>query len=287
MISITDPHLHLFNLSKGEYGWLQPKSGPDWHDKSKLLRDFSESDLNLSGECVLSGYVHVEAGFNNSHSWLEVDWIESQASKSVRTIGCVDLGLNPAQFRQQLSELSQRSTLVGVRHIFDDPLDAIVNTANFPANLRSLEEAGLIFELQFDATQSSSVDLMFDLFKKFPSLSVVLNHQGFGSSALSETERHIWTVGLKKLSDLDHLKVKCSGFEMVDRSFEAVTVRETVQTVFSIFGEGRVMIASNFPLITLSMSYSEYWSMVVEVLNEARLPIEQLVDLNARETYRF
>ncbi|MEY3038406.1 MAG: hypothetical protein RL143_973, partial [Pseudomonadota bacterium] len=65
------------------------------------------------------------------------------------------------------------------------------------------------------------------------------------------------------------------------------TLKQTIETVVSIFGESRVMVASNFPLITLSMSYGDYWSMAVRVLQEAGLPIAKLVDLNAREIYQF
>ena len=287
MIRITDPHLHLFNLVAGEYGWLQPNSAPYWPDKYKLLKDFSESDLLLPDGLSLSGYTHIEAGFNNSKSWLEVDWVESQASLPITTVGCVDLCLSPDQFNQQLSELSKRTSLVSVRHIFDDQLDAILSNPNTQPNLRSLEQADLIFELQFDVAHVDHVEQVFNLFKQFSTLSVVLNHQGFGSSALPDAEREHWLAGLERLSGLANLKVKCSGFEMLDRSFSASTVKQTVELVVSIFGESRVMVASNFPLISLSMSYSDFWSLVVRVLQEASLPIEKLVDLNARETYRF
>ena len=287
MIKITDPHLHLFNLVAGEYGWLQPNSAPYWPDKSKLLRDFVESDLLLSDGLSLSGYTHIEAGFNNSKSWLEVDWVESQASLPITTVGCVDLCLSPDQFNQQLSELSKRTSLVGVRHIFDDQIDTILSNPNIQPNLRSLEQAGLIFELQFDAAHVDHVEQVLNLFKQFPTLAVVLNHQGLGSSALPDAERELWLAALERLSELANLKVKCSGFEMLDRSFSASTVKQTVELVVSIFGESRVMVASNFPLISLSMSYSDFWSLVVRVLQEASLPIEKLVDLNARETYRF
>jgi L-fuconolactonase len=287
MTRITDSHLHLFNLVAGEYGWLQPNSAPYWPDKSKLLRNFGESDLLLSDGLSLSGYTHIEAGFNNSKSWLEVDWIESQATLPTKTVGCVDLCVSPDQFNQQLSELSKRTSLVGVRHIFDDQIDTILSNRNTQPNLRSLEQADLIFELQFDVAHVDHVEQVLNLFKQFPTLSVVLNHQGFGSSALPDAERELWLAGLERLSELANLKVKCSGFEMLDRSFSASTVKQTVELVVSIFGESRVMVASNFPLISLLMSYSDFWSLVMRVLQEASLPIEKLVDLNARETYRF
>ena len=287
MINITDPHLHLFNLADGEYGWLQPNQGPDWTDKFALLRNFTESDLRLSEPLSLAGYAHIEAGFSNDHSWLEIDWIESQASLPIRTIGCINLCASQTDFSDSITQLLQRSSMVGVRHIFDEQLDSIISHTNTFPNLKTLESNGLLFELQFDATDEVAVDKIISLMKQLPSLTVVLDHQGFGSTALSDDQKHHWLSGLTKLAELPNLYVKCSGFEMLDRGFTAETLQQTVEQLVSLFGQSRVMMASNFPLITFSMSYSDYWSMVVDVLNETCLPMEKLVDLNAREIYRF
>ena len=287
MINITDPHLHLFNLAQGEYGWLQSNQGPAWPDKSALLRNFTESDLHLSVPLRLAGYTHIEAGFSNEQSWLEIDWIESQATLPVRTIGCVDLCTSQTEFSNAILKLTQRSSMVGVRHIFDDQLDAIISHPNTLSNLKSLESAGLLFELQFDATDQVAVDKVIVLLKQVPNLTVVLNHQGFGSTALKGDRKCYWLSGLTKLAELPNLYVKCSGFEMLDRAFTTETLQQTLEQLVSLFGQNRVMVASNFPVITLSMSYEGYWLLVVESVRKAGLDLERLVDLNAREIYRF
>ena len=287
MINITDPHLHLFNLAEGEYGWLQPNQGPDWPDKSKLLCNFTESDLTLSEPMRLVGYTHIEAGFSNDQSWLEIDWIESQASLPVRTIGCINFCASQNDFSDSVAQFSQRSSMVGVRHIFDEQLDSIISHPNTLPNLKSLESAGLLFELQFDATKEVDVDKVIGLLKQLPNLTVVLNHQGFGSTALSDDQKLPWLSGLAKLAELPNVYVKCSGLEMLDRSFTAETLQQTLVKLVSLFGQDRVMVASNFPLVTLSMSYEAYWVLVVESIRKAGLNLERLVDLNAREIYRF
>lgn len=287
MINITDPHLHLFNLAQGEYGWLQPNQGPDWPDKSALLRNFTEFDLHLSEPMRLAGYTHIEAGFSNDQSWLEIDWIESQANLPIRTIGCVDLCSSQSEFSKAISELTQRSSMVGVRHIFDDQLDSIISHPNTLPNLKTLASASLIFELQFDATDEAAVDKVIVLLAQLPNLTVVLNHQGLGSTAFSGEQKHHWLSGLTKLAELPNLYVKCSGFEMLDRAFTAQTLQQTLEQLVTLFGLSKVMVASNFPLITLSMSYEAYWSLVVESVRKAELDLERLVDLNAREIYRF
>ena len=177
--------------------------------------------------------------------------------------------------------------MVGVRHIFDDQLDAIISHPNTLSNLKSLESAGLLFELQFDATDQVAVDKVIVLLKQVPNLTVVLNHQGFGSTALKGDRKCYWLSGLTKLAELPNLYVKCSGFEMLDRAFTTETLQQTLEQLVSLFGQNRVMVASNFPVITLSMSYEGYWLLVVESVRKAGLDLERLVDLNAREIYRF
>jgi predicted TIM-barrel fold metal-dependent hydrolase len=287
MITITDPHLHLFNLEQGEYGWLQPNQGPEWPDKSMLLSDCTESDLRLSDPLRLVGYTHIEAGFSNDQSWLEIDWVESQANLPIRSIGCVDLCDSQVAFNDSLSRLMQRSSMVGVRHILDDQLDSILSHPNTLSNMKTLESLDLIFELQFDATDEEGVDKVVALLEQFPSLSVVLNHQGFGSMALPDKRKLHWVSGLTRLAECPNVYVKCSGFEMLDRLFTAKTVQQTVEQLVRLFGQSRVMMASNFPLVTLSKSYDAYWSLVIQCLRQAGLEVERLVDLNAREIYRF
>ena len=65
-MKIIDAHLHLFDLQAGEYRWLSPDNPPFWPDKPVIAKNFSESDLVVSAPEQLSGFVHIEAGFDLS-----------------------------------------------------------------------------------------------------------------------------------------------------------------------------------------------------------------------------
>ena len=63
-------------------------------------------------------------------------------------------------------------------------------------------------------------------------------------------------------------------------------VSETVNTLLEVFGERRVMLASNFPLCLFSREYAELWQMYQQL----QLPEEVLQLLchdNARRLYRL
>ncbi|WP_315980654.1 amidohydrolase family protein [Aliamphritea spongicola] len=58
------------------------------------------------------------------------------------------------------------------------------------------------------------------------------------------------------------MSVKASGWEMQDRTFQPDQVSETVNILLEVFGERRVMLASNFPLCLFSREYAELWQCI-------------------------
>ena len=91
MTDIIDPHIHFFNLSKGQYLWLAPDVEPFWPDKYKINRDFFEPDLMISPNNKLLGFVHIEAGFNNQQPQQEIAWLEKSCHLPFRTIAFADI----------------------------------------------------------------------------------------------------------------------------------------------------------------------------------------------------
>lgn len=286
-MQIIDPHLHLFNLEKGRYAWLRAENPPNWSDKANICRDYVEVDLVVGPELQLAGYVHIEAGFDNNQSWREIDWIEKQASKPVRTIGHIDLTLPPEEFTEALAKLQRRSSVVGIRHIFDDDIERIVANPRTNANLHQLEQANLLFELQIDLKSASTAALSLDLVRSFPELNFVLNHAGFCTIDPAQNTFHSDLEALNTLAKCHNLSIKASGFEMADRHFNTDNAAQFISKLCEQFGERRVMLASNFPLITLGRSYKAYWFEMIEALRKDELPLQHLVYDNAKRIYRF
>ncbi len=134
-MKIIDPHLHLFELSKGNYQWLKPNNPPFWPDKAIIQSSFSESDIQLSPPFELPAFVHIEAGFDNESPWREVQWLEQTCELPFKAIACANLLLPPAEFSRQLEKLQKNSSLIGVRHILDDEADEILSSHVIKKNL--------------------------------------------------------------------------------------------------------------------------------------------------------
>lgn len=284
-MNIIDPHLHLFNLRDGNYHWLKPENTPHWPDKKHIHRDFSESDLSLQPPAHLAGFVHIEAGFDNEQPWREIDWLEQQCTEPLRTIAAIDLLCTDIE--STLDKLTRRQSVVGVRHILDEEAAAILKQPQAQKNLKRLSTAGLIFELQLLATDTPAIRALMHLLEDVPELRIVVNHAGF--PPLSDgCERQRWSDNMRQLSSHPHTMVKLSGWEMSDRQwFEGnnTIVRDTVSLMVDTFTDKRVMMASNFPLCTFSVSYAELWQRYSELVDE-KLHQALFYD-NAFRCYRF
>ncbi|MDO6720721.1 amidohydrolase family protein [Psychrosphaera sp. 1_MG-2023] len=282
-MKIIDPHIHLFDLSKGEYGWLKPENQPNWPDKSRIFRSFSEEDLTLGVSNKLAGFVHIEAGFDNNAPWREIEWLERICQKPFKSIAAIDLTLPPASFKHQVSKLKVLNSVVGVRHILDDDLPAILSHQNTANNLLTLDNLGWIFELQFDLNNTDFTLLCVDKLTPFNNIKFTLNHCGFINLSHSEINSQFYQ-NLISVSQLPNIAVKCSGWEMIDRAYGFADVHSAVLKCIDIFGPKKVMYASNFPLCTFSYGYQQYW----QELNKLNIVHAQaLFHDNAHTWYQF
>jgi predicted TIM-barrel fold metal-dependent hydrolase len=268
MITVVDPHVHLIALADGEYGWLQPSNPPFWPDKSIIARSFSPADLTLSAPLALHAFVHVEAGFDNAHPHREVAYLEQHylSSTPFNTIATCDLTLPTEQFQAQIDALSALRSCVGVRHILDEDARTLLDLPQVITNLHALAHAQLIFECQCDLTDARVVEQII-AFHRSTSHVWVINHAGIGAYNDANSLR-IWTTQMKALARCPNIHVKASGWEMVDRQYTADAIKPIIKQLVAIFGEERVLLASNFPLTLFRQSYQDYWQMMHDVLVE-------------------
>lgn len=286
-MDIIDPHLHLFNLSEGQYRWLRADNPPFWPDKSIIAHSFNEQDLSLASDINLVGYVHIEAGFDNDQSWREIDWIERQGKIKLRSVGHIDLRIEPVKFKLAWQQLGQRDSCVGIRHILDAELGNILGHPNCGENLAFLNGQRALFELQFDAGNDPHTRQVIETLTHYSDIRFVLNHTGF--CPVHGTDKAIanWHANMGSLAQQPNLWVKCSGFEMADRQFNFDDAAARIASVVELFGLNRVMLASNFPLVRFSCSYAQYWQQMLIALAQKNLPLRALVQSNAARLYGF
>ncbi|WP_341660687.1 amidohydrolase family protein [Vibrio sp.] len=283
MFKLIDPHLHFFDLTKGDYHWLKPTNPPFWSDKHLIAKNFNQEDLQVNQELELSGYVHIEAGYDNQHFWREVEWLESNKSLPFRTVASADLTRSPELFTEDINKLKQYSSVVGVRHIFDEEALNLLNNPAVIKNLEQLAQRDLSFDLQMPFCDAESVDALLTHMSSLPHLNIIINHAGFPPLP-HEPSWKVWQNNIKSVAKYPNVAVKCSGWEMKSRDYSMDWVAQVIAECLEAFGHDRVLLASNFPLCLFSKSYDSYWKSVLDISEENT---QALLYDNACQWYKF
>ena len=293
-MKIIDPHLHLFDLTKGNYQWLKAESPPFWSNKHLIAKNFAEHNLTLTAPLTLAGFVHIEAGFDNEQPWREIAWLESTCSIDFRSIALLDITLPKTLFLQAIEKLTSYKSVVGIRYILDDDALAILNNKNSQENLAILAQRQLSFELQMPLANNQAVDCLMAILSVTPNLMLNINHAGWPTQNSAEYAQ--WLQNIKRLASFDNVFIKCSGFEMIDKHYSANWQHKVINQCIESFGFARVMLASNFPLSLFHASYQDTWDSYLALSNNEMAGttflynVEQLQQLcfsNAQQFYKF
>ena len=315
IVNIIDPHLHLFDLSRGDYHWLKIQNPPFWPDKAQIQKDFKMEELNGSlhanNKIKLAGFVHIEAGFDNTQPWRELEFIESIPCQSNRTVASIDLLATPEHFQVTLQKLQQHQSLIGARHILDEQAATILSNKNAQQNFALLNEiTDFIFELQLPLADESASNVMPILSQTITTnsqLRFVINHAGFppkrASRDINNHAWHLWQQHISKLANYPNVFIKCSGWEMTDRQYAMSWFSQVTQYCIHEFSSERVMLASNFPLCLLgkeinkavdkklsNKSYVSYWQDIIKstVIEQcSKNEKSALLYSNALRIYKF
>ena len=291
MQKIIDPHVHFFDISKGKYEWLLPQNPPYWSDKALIHRRIMPSDLVLTDNFSLQGAVHIEAGFDNENPAREIQWLTSSVyplrpSIQFVSIGFIEISTDIDTFKKQFEIMSQQESLVGFRYIFESNASINFSRPYMLENLRLLESAQLLLEIQADFSDTMLVEEIHSILSLLPHLKVVINHAGLPPSV--DSERFLaWQNNVQLFAKLPACYIKCSGFEMSNRDYTVEHVCSVLGAVVVLFGVERVMIASNFPLTVFTMAYTEYWQRIQACVKQLGLPIDKVMYLNAKRLYKL
>lgn len=289
-MKIIDPHIHFFDLMKGQYAWLKPNNPPNWPDKSTINHNFFEQDIKLGGDLFLESYVHIEAGFDNESPFKEIQWLEENTTMAFKSIAGINLLLPKEQFIEQVLLLKRFNSVVGVRDILDESAVDYLKSAQVIENLTLLAKHELIFELQMPLDNIQAATLLASLLTNTPTLQIIINHAGSPcnqSNSLNTEKVNNWEASIKVLSQFKHCFIKCSGFEMENREYSPLWQQSIISHCVNAFGIERVMLASNFPLCLFSTTYQNYWHNLIACSHFNEDEFAQLCYFNAKNIYQL
>lgn len=126
------------------------------------------------------------------------------------------------------------------------------------------------------------------LIREFPDVRVAINHNGLAALKNGRNQK-AWYDALRALADSDNVAIKLSGYAACyDRAWTTEIIRPMIRKTIEIFGVGRCMFASNFPVERPFISYAEIWNAYFEIAADYATAEQQLLlHDNTVEFYRL
>ncbi|MFU8848920.1 MAG: amidohydrolase family protein [Opitutales bacterium] len=280
-----DTHQHLFYPEQFGYGWTA--------DFPALQGSFSvDAYLEVAAGCEIVQSLFMEVDVDVGQHLGEARFFMDLAEKPGSGIGGVIAKCLPEaeNFPNELEAL-RSPALKGVRRVLHTQDDALSQSARFRANVATLAEADLTFDLCVTQRQ---LPLARDLVRACPEVSFILDHCGVPSiadhvSTDSESWRQ-WQSGIRDLAAEPNVSCKFSGITAYAGPEQRTVdgMRPYLHELLEAFGSGRIVWGSDWPVCNLAEGLNA-WSTITDALLAELSPQEQhsICIENARRVYKL
>ena len=266
---IVDPHMHLWDLDRHYYAWLQDTPLPNnpAGDMTPIAyKSYGLDDYlaDAKGWNVVE-VVHVECGLPPKDQLSETDWLQSIADQRGVVGGIVaGANLDDPGVETMLAAHAARRNVRGVRQIVNwhqdpaktyGPTDKLLD-AQWRKGFALLAKYGLSFDLQLYPSQ---MKVAAELADAHPDIPLIVNHTGMPTDR-DEAGLAAWREGMAALAERPHVSCKISGLAMIDRAWTVESLKPFVLQVIETFGVERCMFASNFPVEKVHGSFGAFYA---------------------------
>jgi L-fuconolactonase len=268
-IPIIDTHVHIWDLIKVHYSWLQG-------DDSILARNYLPAELypQLSKVHVTSA-VLVQAANNLEDTELMLsaasqnDWIKG-------VVGWVPLQ-DPSKTQALIENWKATNTyLKGIRHLIHNE-----------ANENWLLQDSVIESLKILAHHHITYDIVgvkeahlkaaITIAEKIPNLNLVLDHLN-NPPMTNQSEMDRWRTNIKVAAQLKNIHAKISGLAMATGQFETWTsadIHASIEYALEQFGTDRCFCGGDWPVSLLAGGYVKTIQAYREIIENFLTIIDQ------------
>jgi L-fuconolactonase len=249
MNQCIDAHHHFWRYRAEEFGWIDDGMQP-------LRRDFLPDDLlALLPAAGVDGTVVVQA----LQTVTETEWLLAMARATPQICGVVGwVPLCEADTDAHLQRLAAEPLLKGVRHVVQAECDGFLANPRFNAGVSLLKEYGLVYDMLIFDRQLAEAICFVD---RHPNQSFVLDHLAKPRIAAGEID--LWRRNICALAQRPHVSCKLSGMvtEADPKKWTPKQLDPYVDAVLEAFGSERLMIGTDWPVLTVGCDYARWWEL--------------------------
>jgi len=260
-----DSHVHVWNIARGDYGWLAPTPA-----MSPIYRDFSLDDLRPAlTSAGIGAAVLVQAAPTVAETRFLLDVARNSGGLVRGVVGWADLAAPDAV--PIIEKLAANRLLKSMRPMLQDLEDPCwITQPQVAIALRALAGLGL----RFDALVTPrELPWLLETLPRHPKLAVVVDH--CAKPDIAHAVWQPWAADIAALAADTSAYCKLSG--LVTEAGAAWTIdhlRPYVDHIMACFGTRRVMWGSDWPVVTLAASYDD-WLTTSDALLGGLTPTER------------
>ena len=263
---IIDTHVHIWDLEKAQYPWLQG-------DTSILNRTWRIEEIeNDRKEAGVTAGVLVQASGNIEDTELmletayKTDWING-------IVGWLPLMDTKATQRSLEERFLKEKYFKGIRHLIHDEKDP--KWLLQPAVIESLKLLSS-FDIPYDVVGilPSHIETVIEVSDKIPGLRMVFDHLNWPPIpiAIGTKEKFgNWGELMKIAAQHKNLYAKISGLGTASGNFQDRTaddIKPYVEFVLEHFGTERCFCGGDWPVSMLASNYIKTWQTTKGILND-------------------
>jgi len=262
---IVDAHQHFWDPRVNYHPWLcdQPPVPFRYGDYSQLRRPYLPADYfaDAAPHQVVKT-VYVETEWDPRDPLGEMRYVEQlRRETGFPTVAVAQAWLDRDDIDATLEALARFDFVRGIRH---KPRPGQMTDEHWRSGFGKLAQRGLRFDLQ---APWALLDEAARLAGDFPDANIILNHTGLPADR-SRAGIAGWKKALHALAACPNVAIKISGLGVPGEAWTAQSNREIVLAPIDIFGIGRSMFASNFPVDGLCASFDAILTGMREIVGD-------------------
>lgn len=259
---VIDAHLHLWDVARHRYEWLERP------ENSAIRRTFRYRDFAARAAAAgVDRAVLVQADDDGADTEAMFE-VAREHQRIAGVVAWVPLD-RPDQAAAALERLAARPEFAGIRTlIHDQPDPDWLLRPDVGEGLALLERRDVPFDVI--SVLPRHLEHVPVLSERYPGLRMVLDH--LSHPPLGRDDWEPWRTLLRAAAANPLVHAKVSGLYPPRAGWRAADIRPYVEYAVELFGPGRLMFGSDWPVAELSGGYQRVWAAIGPVLGELPAP---------------